>query len=157
MKYLVKITIMLFFISCKGKDVNAIKAQKWVIQAIEKSFSTDNEEEIFTKEYDEYKQDAINVAYETDGSLTEQEFITKWKDRFDTKYAGVGSGFMISGQDWGNIKVTKCELLSKTDNSYTFKILIEDVGEGHEAKYHRDFTVIIQKNSFLISDIKEYD
>lgn len=157
MKHILKIVIIAFVISCKGQNTNVVKAQKWLTESIEKAFVTNDFDEIFTKEYSEYKQEAISVAYETDKSLTEQQFTTKWKDKFDIRHAGIGNGFIISGQDWSKIKVTKCELLSKTDNSYIFKVLVEDIGEGYEAKYNRDITVIEQQNSFLISDIKEYD
>lgn len=157
MKNLLKLSLILLYISCNSQIDKTASAKQWLKTSIENAFATDNDENIYTKEYIEYKEDAINVAYDTDESLSEEGFHNKWKDKFDTKYAGIGAGFMISGQDWSTIKVTECELLSKTENTYTFKTLIEDIGEGFEQKYNRDITVITKGNTFLISDIKEYD
>jgi hypothetical protein len=47
------------------------------------------------------KEDAMNVDMDVDGSLTEKEFEDKWKGKFDTSKAGIGIGFLITGQDLG--------------------------------------------------------
>lgn len=46
-----------------------------------------------TKDYYEYKGDAMNVDMDVDGSLTQKEFEEKWKGKFDTSKAGIGTGF----------------------------------------------------------------
>lgn len=132
-------------------------AKKWLIQNIEDNFKTTDGliDKICTKTYAEYKSDAIGVDY--DGGLTPKAFEKKWKGKFDIKYAGTGTGFLISGQDWVKIKVSKCELsAAKLEEGYLFATIIEDVGATSKTVYKRDIKVIPTGNSFLISDVLEY-
>jgi hypothetical protein len=129
-------------------------AQKWLIENIEKNFKTTEGliDSICTKDYATYKSDAIGVEY--DGGMTQKAFEKKWKDKFDVKHAGIGTGFLISGQDWEKIKVSKCELSPlKLKKGYLFETIIED--SPSKANYKRDIKVIKSGNSFLISDVLE--
>ncbi len=132
-------------------------AKKWLAEKIEENFKTTEGimDSICTKTYAEYKSDAIGVDY--DGGLTPKAFEKKWKNKFDIKHAGTGTGFLISGQDWVNIKVNKCELSPvKLKEGYLFETTIEDVGATTKTIYKRDIKVIPSENSFLISDVLEY-
>jgi hypothetical protein len=132
-------------------------ARKWLVEKIEENFKTPDGliDSICTKTYAEYKSDAIGVDY--DGGLTPKAFEKKWKDKFDLKHAGTGTGFLISGQDWVKIKVAKCELSPlKLKEGYLFETTIEDVGATSKTMYKRDIKVIPSGNSFLISDVLEY-
>jgi hypothetical protein len=132
-------------------------AQKWLTQKIEENFKTPDGliDSICTKDYSTYKSDAIGVEY--DGGLTQRAFEKKWKGKFDVKHAGVGTGFLISGQDWVKIKVNKCELSPlKLKEGYLFETMIEDVGATTKTTYKRDIKVVPSGNSFLISDVLEY-
>jgi hypothetical protein len=129
-------------------------AKKWLIESIETNFKTTEGliDSICTKEYATYKSDAIGVEY--DGGMTQQAFEKKWKDKFDVKHAGIGTGFLISGQDWENIKIAKCELSPiKLKEGYIFETIIEDLPS--KATYKRDIKVIKSGQSFLISDVLE--
>jgi hypothetical protein len=129
-------------------------AKKWLIESIEKNFKTSEGliDSICTKEYATYKSDAIGVEY--DGGMTKQAFEKKWKDKFDVKHVGIGTGFLISGQDWEDIKVAKCELSPlKLKSGYLFEVLIEDL--PFKYAYKRDIKVIKSGKSFLISDVLE--
>ncbi len=69
----------------------------------------------------------------------------------------MGTGFLISGQDWTKIKVKKCELSPvKLKEGYLFETTIEDVGATPETIYKRDIKVISSGNSFVISDALEF-
>jgi hypothetical protein len=132
-------------------------AQKWLIEKIEENFKTPDGliDSICTKDYATYKSDAIGVEY--DGGLTQKAFEKKWKDKFDVKHVGIGTGFLISGQDWTKIKVNKCELSPlKLKEGYLFETTIEDVGATTKTTYKRDIKVVPLGNSFLISDVLEY-
>ncbi len=132
-------------------------AQKWLIQNIEKNFKTAEGliDSICTKDYATYKSDAIGVEY--DGGMTHEAFEKKWKNKFDVKHAGIGTGFLISGQDWVKIKVNKCELSPvKLKQGFIFETTIEDVGATTKTMYRRDIKVVPSGNSFLISDVLEY-
>ena len=130
--------------------------KKWLISTIEDSFENDMVEydKFCTKKYAEYKSDATGVGM--DGGMDENAFIKKWKKEYDTKYAGMGVGFMISGQDWVTIKVTDCTLKNKTAHGdYIFQTIVEDMGP--KVKYNRKVKVICSGNKFLIDDVLEYD
>ncbi len=108
-------------------------------------------EEITTKEYYEYKTDATNVDMDVDGSLTEKEFHEKWKNQFNTKKAGIGVGFLISGQDWNKIEISKCRLISKGKNNFLFDVKLTD--REYEAEYPIQVKVVKVKNQFFIADV----
>ena len=129
-------------------------AKQWLIESIETNFKTAEGliDSICTKDYATYKSDAIGVEY--DGGMTQQTFEKKWKDKFDVKHAGIGTGFLISGQDWENIKVSKCELSPlKLKEGYLFETIMEDLPS--KVTYRRDIKVIKSGSSFLISDVLE--
>jgi hypothetical protein len=132
-------------------------AKKWLVEKIEENFKTPDGliDSICTKSYATYKSDAIGVGY--DGGLTQKVFEKKWKDKFDVKHAGTGTGFLISGQDWVKIKVNKCELSPlKLKEGYLFETTIEDFGATSKTIYKRDIKIVPSRNSFLISDVLEY-
>ncbi|GEN65589.1 hypothetical protein [Chryseobacterium rhizosphaerae] len=133
------------------------EAQKWLEKSIEDYFKADigNEEKamrkITTKDYFDYKTDAMNVDMDVDGSLTEKEFEDKWKTKFNTKQAGIGVGFLISGQDWTGIKVAKCQLISENGNSFMFDVILSD--KETKAEYPIKVKVSKENVSFLIADV----
>jgi hypothetical protein len=137
-------------------------AKTWLIKSIENEFADplfedenqDKKASIYTKSYEEYKTDAISIDY--DGGMTEEAFKKKWDGKYDTKYAGIGTGFLISGQDWVKISISNCTLKSNlsTDSTMVFDVMIED--KEAKAKYKRDIKVIKSGDSFLIDDILEY-
>ncbi|MGK6341681.1 hypothetical protein ACMGDK_05540 [Chryseobacterium sp. DT-3] len=134
-------------------------AEKWLKESIENYFKADlgnmdrEMQEITTKDYYEYKTDAMNVDMDVDGSLTLKEFQDKWKGKFDTDKAGIDSGFLISAQDWINIEIRNCDLKSSSDNNYVFNVVLAD--DGFKAKYSRQIKVIKTDNKFLIADVIE--
>lgn len=143
----------------------AAKAKEWLIANIESSLNkangnmeNSNEEaekevkNIYTTQYSAYKIDAINV--DLDDGLTEDEFITKWKGKYNPELAGIGFGFLIPEQDYGLIKVTNCKLKNKTPDGFVFNVVLEDT--NYHKKYNRDIRVIEVANSFLIDDVLEY-
>ena len=135
------------------------KGKLWLIHSIEDTFKATNDTNdevipIYTKRYEEYKSDAINV--DMDGGMTEKQFFNKWEDQYNPKMAGVGYGFLIGGQDWGKIKVTYCEVKTKMqDNSLIFNVVIEDL--EFKVKYKRDIKIIRSENTYLIDDVLEYN
>ncbi|MBP2616043.1 hypothetical protein [Chryseobacterium jejuense] len=133
------------------------EAKKWLEKSIEDYFKSDlgnldkNMQKITTKDYYDYKGDAMGVDMDVDGSLTEQEFKDKWKGKFDIKKAGIGVGFLIAGQDWSKIEVTKCQLISENENSYLFDVVLTD--KDPKAVYPIKVKVIKENGSFLIADV----
>jgi hypothetical protein len=160
------ITLTLVSIGCQEKthkpirtaDVKTIgkdhtkEAQEWLKNAINSYFEDKYKmEDIATQEYAEYKSDATNVDYD---GLTLKEFEKKWNARYITKYAGVGTGFLIPLQDWGQILIMDSHLLSKNKNIYTFRTTLKELDQ--ELYYKRDIVVTYSNNGFLISDVLEY-
>lgn len=133
------------------------EAKKWLEKSIEEYFKSDlvNQDKVMqkitTKDYYDYKTDATNVDLDIDGSLTEKEFNDKWKGKFNTQKAGVGVGFLITGQDWDKIQVTKCQLISENENSFLFDVVLND--KAFKSEYPVKVKVMKENGSFLIADI----
>lgn len=137
---------------------NKIDAQKWLVKSIENYFKEDdyldkNMIKMTTKDYYQYKMDAMNVDMDVDGSLTLKEFQNKWHKKFDVKNTNFDSGFLISGQDWDHIVVEKCNLELSSSNDFIFDVVLLD--KGFKTRYPRKITVIKNENQFLIADVKE--
>ncbi len=132
-------------------------ARKWLEKSIVDYFKADigngekNLQKITTKDYFDYKMDAMNVDLDVDGSLTEKEFQDKWKSKFDTGKAGVGIGFFIPAQDWINIEVESCNLKSTSKDEYVFNVVLRD--DGFKAHYPSVIKVVKENGSFLIADV----
>ena len=141
----------------KSQANESEESKKWLQKNIEDYFKADLMaqekvmQKITTKEYFDYKTDATNVDLDVDGSLTEKEFEDKWKKKFDIKKAGTGVGFLISGQDWDEIKVSECKLLESKKNDFLFDVVLAD--EKMKAKYPIKVKVIKNKDSFVIADV----
>lgn len=167
------ITILAFFSSASQpatptnakKDSRTIsEAKLWLIKAIESGLndpdvntSYKKVKAIMTSQYESYKQDAIDREYDYPGvpQMTPEKFKKKWSGKYNIKFVGTG-GFLISAQDHGKIKVTKCEFTRESSPGvYWFKVKIEDI--TYKAVFDRDIKVITAKTGFLIDDIWEYN
>lgn len=172
MKNLLFVFVLAILFSCqssnhkteKGKqDSTSVASAKtdactWLKQNVETFFNSDDQsimETMTTDDYFDYKMDAINLDLDVDGSLTEDEFKKKWSSKFNTDYAGKGVGFLISAQDWGSIQVSTCDVIHEDANSITLKSIISDC--EFQTDYHREITLLKEKNSFKIKDVKEFD
>ncbi|WEK70046.1 MAG: hypothetical protein P0Y62_00570 [Candidatus Chryseobacterium colombiense] len=136
-------------------------AKNWLKSSIVKYFKADLDQqkimqEITTKDYYEYKTDATNVDMNVDGSLSLKDFQQKWGNKYNTKYAGINTGFLISAQDWTNIEVKKCELDAISgDEAFVFDV--ELVDNGSKEVFKRKIGVVKKDNKFLIADVIEKD
>ncbi|KFE97040.1 hypothetical protein [Chryseobacterium luteum] len=152
--------------AAENKPNESEEAKKWLEKSIKNYFqedlrSLDKEmQKITTKDYYEYKTDAMNVDMDVDGSLTLKEFQNKWKNSFDVRKAGVNSGFLISGQDWTEIKISKCKqvfesvpLLKSEPVVFMFDVVLSD--KKLNSEYPVEIEVIKENNSFLIADVLE--
>lgn len=135
-------------------------ARQWLIESIHRYFAASEADslnaemkEITTPEYYEYKTDATNVGLDIHGSLTEEQFHRKWQDRYNTRKAGIGTGFLISGQDWSRITIPTCRLLSATENGFLFDVILKD--EDFREEYPVNIRVIFTDGKYLIADITE--
>ena len=131
-------------------------AKTWLMQNIERYFANfdtlrGDYAGITTKEYAEFKSDATGVGM--DGGMDEAEFKKKWAKR-NIEKVGISEAFMVGGNDFGKIKVTKCEFKNKTESGdYLFETLIEDT--EYKSKFYRDIIVKKTGDSFLIDDVYE--
>lgn len=141
----------------KSKVNEGVEAQKWLEKSIEDYFKADlsNQDremrKMTTEDYYDYKTDAMNVDMDVDGSLTEKEFQDKWRKKFDVQKAGIGAGFLISGQDWDEVKVSSCKILAESEKDFLFDIILSD--KKLKAEYPIKINVIKENGSFLIADV----
>ncbi|MFZ4261277.1 hypothetical protein ACFRAE_04495 [Sphingobacterium sp. HJSM2_6] len=179
MKYIAMILNGLLLIGCQSNQGNAAhsiadttliadkdvpqkemesNACAWLKIQVESYFNQEESsimESMTTKEYYEYKMDAMNVDLGLTGSLSLTEFNKKWSPFFNVQFAGIGSGFLISGQDWKEIKLSTCDIVKETDTEIILKVLISDCGLSID--YHREISLVKVDGEFKISDVKEYD
>lgn len=139
-------------------DDIANEAREWLMKNITNYFATEElgsldsfMQKMTTAEYYEYKNDATNVDLEIDGSLTETQFHEKWKNKFDTSKAGIGTGFLISGQDWDKIEFEKCDLISTTEKGFLFDVILKD--ETFQSKYPSKILVVHLGDGYKIADV----
>lgn len=133
-----------------------ISPEQWIKQNLERYFAQHgsiSESDICTPTYLAYKNDALQVNM--DEGLTPQEFNKKWKSTFQTKFAGVGAGYFISGQDFSTIKVISCKAISKKATESWWRVQLQD--KDFKAIYHRDIKLVLLKGTYKIADVKEYD
>ena len=160
------LTILIFVsYSCNSTDFQieenivpnkTVVNEKWLTNLIENHLNKSDTymENITTPKYAEYKQDAINIPY--DGGMTIEEFEEKWSAIYDTKLTGIGESFLIGQQDWGEITVTKCKLVSSKNDKYLFDVEITDNMEGNISHHKREIKIVMLNNEALIDDVKVY-
>ncbi|MBS1916654.1 MAG: hypothetical protein JST87_10250 [Bacteroidetes bacterium] len=139
------------------------KVKTWLIGVIEDYTNSqdlkhtfENLKKSLTDNYYNYKQDAINLEYDNgDTTVSEEAFKKKWQDKYNIKYVGNG-GFIISTQDNGKIKVTKCNFIKNIgQNASLYKVLIEDL--DFKTKFNRDIKLLKVNSKLFIDDVIEYD
>ena len=110
-----------------------------------------NLQEVLTSDYYNYKMDAITLEY---SDMTYEDFQSKWKSKYDTKYVGSG-GFFTSVMDNGNVAVTLCELLyTYGDSAKVFRTVVHD--NRWNTNYKFDIKIISKDNKLLIDDVREH-
>jgi hypothetical protein len=140
-----------------SEDSHTIEeGKKWLKENIE-SFFNNNEKfmkgfsSLCTKQYFEFKQDATNI--DLDGGMSEGAFKTKWGRRY-SKYAGLGEGFMIAGNDYGKIELAKIEFINRTEmGGLCYEVLIID--KIFNSKFQRKIILMKENDLFLIDDVIE--
>ncbi|MFN8320040.1 MAG: hypothetical protein U0V54_11540 [Saprospiraceae bacterium] len=137
-----------------SKDIK--KAKLWLKNTIEAFFKNYDKNhgdfsEFCTVEYTAFKTDATNV--DMGDGLSLDAYNAKWSTRVGP-YAGINTGFMVSAQDFGTIKVASCEYVKKDDKGRLhFKIVIFDT--DYKAEYLRTVVLLKTGKSFLIDDVLE--
>ena len=133
-------------------------AKQWIVTTVENFFRDYDKNHgdfsgICTKQYAEFKVDATNVDLDLDASLSLSEFKEKWGRRY-SEYAGIGSGFIVGGNDFGVIKVPVCNFENKTEmGGLLFDTRVDDTTMN--ARYYRKIIVVPDGDSFLIDDVLE--
>jgi hypothetical protein len=137
-------------------DIDTDDATRWLTEVIESHLNDGGYpmEDICTPTYAEYKNDAMQIGY--DGGMTEADFKKKWNGKYDTKHAGQGTAFLISGQDNGKVRVTKC--VAKGGNTAGFLVLSVTIDDlDFKVSYHRDIKIVAVGKAYLIADVVEFD
>lgn len=136
---------------------DAVEAKTWLKTTIKEyfeQFPSTSIDQIATKQYSEYRQDAICVAYDCENSLTPEEFKQKWSSTYDVTFAGIGESFLIGQQDWGNVVMSKCEMTYEPEQgTYIFDTIVEDT----MFKLSYSIEIIVKKTDkgFKIDDVKK--
>ena len=145
-----------------GILADTAKVKKWLTGVIENyANGRDNNsfeilKQSLTTDYYNYKQDAMNLGYDSgDTTMTEESFKKKWEKKYDTRFVGK-EGIIISAQDNGKIKVKTIYLIKQIgQTSSLYKVIIDDF--YFKTKFNRDIKVIAQNKKLYIDDILEYN
>ena len=135
-------------------EIDTEDAVAWLTEVIENHLNEGGfaMEDICTPQYYEYKTDATQVGY--DGGMDEAAFAKKWSSTYDVTRAGIGTAFLISGQDNGKVKVTKCvPKPTTTAEAIILEVVISD--PDMNATYHRDFKIVPIGKAYQIDDVVE--
>jgi hypothetical protein len=137
-------------------DIDTEDVCAWLKEVIETHLNSGGfaMEDICTPQYYAYKTDAMQVGY--DGGMDEEAFAKKWSATYDVARAGMGTAFLISGQDNGKVVVTKCTAKpTSTEEIFILEVVISD--PDMNATYHRDFKIIPIGKAYQIDDVVEWD
>jgi hypothetical protein len=160
MKYIYLLPLLLAACTSYTKRPAAItqdttKVKAWIVSTVEDysnnadlNVGAENLRKACTEDYYNYKQDAINLDYDT--TMTPEGFDNKWKHKYNTKYVGNG-GYIISAPDNGKVKVSNIYCIKDS----LYKVVIKDV--DFNMTYNRDFKIIEQNGQYKIDDILEYN
>ncbi len=97
---------------------------------------------------------SVHLGY--DGGMDEAAFTKKWSSTYDISHAGIGTAFLISGQDNGKVKVTKCVVKPTTTvDANILDVIISD--PDMNVTYHRDFKIVPIGKAYQIDDVVEWD
>ncbi|MCF8253268.1 MAG: hypothetical protein K9H61_09835 [Bacteroidia bacterium] len=138
---------------------DTVNIKKWLTKVItdyvnkkDLNAADKNLQKILTASYYEYKIEAITLEY---SEMTKEEFQTKWKSKYDTRFVGKG-GFFTSVMDNGNIEIAQCKLLKTFgDTAKVFYTVVHDLQWNQDYKF--DIKIICKNNKLLIDDVKEYE
>jgi hypothetical protein len=137
-------------------DIDTEDAIAWLTEVIENHLNEGGYamQDICTPQYYAYKTDATQVGY--DGGMEEEAFSQKWSSTYNIARAGIGTAFLISGQDNGKVKVTKCiPKPTTTAEAIILEVVISD--PDMNATYHRDFKIVPIGKAYQIDDVVEWD
>lgn len=130
-----------------------LKGEKWLVESIEGHFANDNPKMIMmtTPEYYEFKLDALNLNLGLSESLTQESFEKKWSEKYNLNREDVYSPFLISAQDFGEIKVKKCEFKKHESDTLVYEVEISDV--KFNVDYASEIKILPTDNGYLIADV----
>jgi len=134
---------------------NPQQAEKWLKSAIEAYFNQELNDWSFmtTAEYNEYKIDMINSVYVHGIEL--DSLRKKWSFKYEVTEKRIGVGFLIGAQDYSNIVIKTCNLLSSNEKGgYFFKLILCDT--DYDQCYESDVTIVEYEGSYAIDNVKEY-
>lgn len=136
-------------------DEQAERAEEWLKKALINYFAQEINDwsTIMTETFREYKGDMMNATY-THG-IPLDSLKRKWSYKYEVSKEKTLDGFLINAQDYINIVIDSCALVSSSDDGkYVFKIVLYDT--GFDSYSESDLTVIEYRGSFAIDDSKEY-
>ncbi len=142
-------------VEAEQTDQKAKRAEKWLKDALHNYFAEEmpDRSTIMTETFSAYKGDMMNATY-THG-IPLDSLKRKWSYKYEVSHEKTLDGFLINAQDYLNVVIDSCALLSSSDDGkYVFKIVLYDTGFDRYSE--SDLTVIEYRDAFAIDDSKEY-
>ena len=142
-------------VEVKQTDQKAERAEEWLKNALHNYFAEEINDwsTITTETFCAYKGDMMNATY-THG-IPLDSLKRKWSYKYEVSHEKTLDGFLINAQDYINIVIDSCALVSSSDDGkYVFKIVLYDT--GFDSYSESNLTVIEYRDAFAIDDSKEY-
>lgn len=136
-------------------DEKVKRAEEWLKDALHNYFAEEmpDRSTIMTETFSAYKGDMMNATY-THG-IPLDSLKRKWSYKYEVSHEKTLDGFLINAQDYINIVIDSCALVSSSDDGkYVFKVVLYDT--GFDSYSESDLTVIEYRDAFAIDDSKEY-
>lgn len=139
-------------------DEDVSRGKKWLKTNIESAFNSDDDYNkilaIFTKQYSEFKSDAINVHYDTEDSLTPEQFKKKWEKIYNLQLTNNYS-ILIGLDDYEKVIVKSIVPTKTVENGFWYKITLLETSFNETIE--REVRIVKVRNSFLIDEVLERD
>jgi hypothetical protein len=137
----------------KSSESNA-KIEKWLKQIVanDKDLVFDGSTSYMTKECLSYVTDVIDYTWGYPGSIDEETFKKKWKQKFDINKINFDHLFE-NGDDFWRVKVlSNVQYLGELNDGKWFQLTIKGGMNENENKLIRVVKVIEKDNSYFISN-----
>jgi hypothetical protein len=168
MKYNLLLLIMTLLLSCQGSNDTPNKPAKintetheidlvknWLTNSLNEYFKKDVSMRSITSDlYFERKSDAMKVG--SSGGLTIQGFKAKYGVRHPVEFAGLGKGFLLPNENYGQIEIGKCVFKNRTEmKGFLFEVSLKDLSIQKE--FIREIVVTKSWNAFEIDNVLEHE
>ena len=159
MKHNLLLSIIILLLSCQGANNTESHeidlAKNWLTNSLNEYFKNKVSMKSITSDlYFERKSDAMKVG--SSSGLTIQGFKEKYGIRNAVEFAGLGKGFLLPKENYGQIEIASCLFKNRTEmKGYLFDVVLRNLNLKEE--FIREIVVTKSWMRFEITDVLEHE